>query len=135
MNYTIPENAIIQSIDGDYSYQQSKHTPLEGLHIQTDKGSIILAIDMEGQCCEAFGALFLETPDNTSHFIGATILNITDLEVDNTETHYSEEANETQLQITTTKGVLQYAVYNSHNGYYSHATFLQVIDYTENGYL
>ena len=126
MEYEIPTNAVIQSIDGEYT-----HKDMEGLRIITDKGSIKLLIDMDGQCCETFGALFLETPDNTDHFIGATINSITDLEVANPEFDDGDEGAETQLRITTSRGVLQYAVYNAHNGYYSHTTFLQVFDVTE----
>ena len=33
-----------------------------------------------------------------------------------------------QLRITTDKGVIQYAIYNEHNGYYSHGIIKQVFD-------
>ena len=131
MTYKIPENATVVSIDSDYIINQSVYTDLEGLKITTDKGDIILVIDKESQCCENFGGDFLETPDDIKKYIGAKLLSVED-----TNDHVlndSEESNETQLKIVTTKGVLQYAVYNEHNGYYSHGTFLQVFDYIEKG--
>lgn len=83
------------------------------------------------------GALFLETPDDPSKVVGAKIISITDIQIPNYATaEYALDAgDETQLQIKTTKGIIQYAVYNSHNGYYSHAAFTQVFDTKEETYL
>ena len=131
MTYKIPENATIVSIDSDYIINQSVYTDLEGLKITTDKGDIMLVIDKESQCCESFGGDFLETPDDITKYIGAKLLSVED--TNDHALNDSEESNETQLKIVTTKGVLQYAVYNEHNGYYSHGTFLQVFDHIEKG--
>lgn len=126
MKYQIPENAIILSIkedtvEDDYSY--------EGLIIETDKGMIKLAISDSQYCCEHFGALFFETPDDTDQFIGARILSIEDISIKRDD--YIKEHQETQLRITTDKGVIQYAIYNSHNGYYAHSTLKQVFESIE----
>jgi hypothetical protein len=137
MNYPIPKDAKIISINSDYS-QSGNYNNLEGLHIVTDKGDIKILISDGQCCCEDAGSKFLETPDNIEKFIGSTILKIEDICVGLTaaEDDYGFDAGgETQLKVTTTKGVLQYAVYNSHNGYYSHATFVQVFDKIEEDYL
>lgn len=79
-------------------------------------------------------ALFLETPDNTDKFIGAKVVKVEDICIGLTadETGYGfDKGSESQLKITTDKGTLQYAVYNSHNGYYSHSTFIQVFENIE----
>jgi hypothetical protein len=133
MTYKIPENATIVAIDSAYATNQHKYTTLDGLKITTDKGDIILVMDQESQCCEHFGANFLETPDDITKYIGAKLLSVED--TTDSLLYDSEYSNETQLKIVTTKGVLQYAVYNDHNGYYSHSTFLQVFDHTEEGRL
>lgn len=136
MDFKIPENATITAINGDYQ-EKVGYSYMAGLLITTDKGSIKLLIEDESSCCEQWGHLFLETPDNDQKIVGAKILSISDIEIPNTDiSKYDlEDGNETQLQIKTTKGTIQYAVYNSHNGYYSHAVFRQVFDDTFETYL
>lgn len=130
MTYEIPENAKIISINSEYSEGGRYENDLYGLHIATNMGDIKLLIDPNSNCCEDYGCLFLETPDDISRFVGAKILEISDVTTGNYKEDY-ECGGETQLKIVTNKGVLQYAVYNDHNGYYSHATFLQVFGFTE----
>lgn len=133
MQYEIPSGATILAINSSFICKKSNRESLEGLLITTDKGDIKLLIDNNGQCCENFGGDFLETPDDIEKYIGAKIIAIEDT---NTKLlNESEESNETQLKIITNRGVLQYAVYNEHNGYYSHVTFLQVFETVESGSL
>ena len=140
MKYKIPDNSIILSIkedviidspsewDEEYEGQTIEY---EGLIIETDKGSIKLVIDMKSQCCENSGALFFDTPDDVSSFIGATIFEIEDIDIKRED--YMDY--ETQLRILTSRGIIQYAIYNQHNGYYSHATIIQVFDSVEHSSL
>ncbi len=133
MKYQIPENAMILSIDSNY-IENASYDNWEGLYITTDKGDIKILISDGQCCCEDAGSKFLETPDNIEKFIGSTILKIEDICVGLTaaEGDYGfDSGGETQLKVTTTRGVLQYAVYNAHNGYYSHATFVQVFEQIE----
>jgi len=126
MKYKIPKNAKIISIKedsiGDTSAGYKKD--YEGLVIETDKGNIKLVITNCQNCCENWGNLFFETPDNISKFIGATILEVQDIDIKRD----IDIDNETQLRIKTDKGIIQYAIYNEHNGYYSHGTIKQVFD-------
>lgn len=133
MLYKIPNNAKILSIKEDTIVDNSRgwSESYEGLIIETDKGRIKLVISARQSCCEHWGALFFETPDDISQFIGAEILQIEDIDIKREE----DISNETQLRITTDKGIIQYAIYNEHNGYYSHGTILQVFDCIENGCL
>jgi len=134
MTYDIPENAKILSITGDYETVGSDGEDLVGLKIETNKGDIKLLISSYQSCCENWEALFLETPDDLSKVIGAKLISVSDLEIETNEYDSdSDELRETQLRVTTTKGIIQFAVYNEHNGYYSHATFLQVFDMKEHG--
>lgn len=133
MSYEIPKDSIIESINADFTSDGQT-----GLYIESTKGDIKLMIDDGQCCCEDFGNLFFETPDDIDKFIGAKILSVENIEVPNTSymSEYGlDEGGETQLKITTNKGVLQYAVYNAHNGYYSHASIQQVFDKTEETYL
>lgn len=131
MKYNIPENATILSITDNYS-KECRYYNLTGLKIETDKGNIELLISDNQCCCENWDALFLETPDDLSKIIGAKLIEVSDIEINTQE--YDQNScglNETQLRVVTTKGIIQFAVYNEHNGYYSHATFLQVFDINE----
>jgi hypothetical protein len=141
MKYKIPDNAKILSINPDYE-EIVDNVKLTGLLLVTDKGNIKLLISAKQNCCEKWGALFLDTPDDITQFIDATVINIEDicagLKICNELNICNDidiECSETQLRITTTKGILQFAVYNSHNGSYNHATLLQVFDLQEESYL
>ena len=129
MRYEIPKNAKILSIKEDTIIDNSNgyDSWYEGLIIETDKGDIKLIITNSQSCCEHWGALFFETPDDISQFIGAEIIQIEDIDIKREE--FID--NETQLRITTDNGVIQYAIYNEHNGYYAHGTILQVFDHIE----
>lgn len=129
MIYEIPKNAKILSIKEDTIIANSDgyDSWYEGLIIETDKGIIKLIITNGQCCCEHWGTLFFETPDDISQFIGAEIIQIEDINIKREE--FID--NETQLRITTDKGIIQYAIYNEHDGYYGHGTILQVFDYIE----
>jgi hypothetical protein len=131
-------NAIIVNIDGEYE-DEFDYAKMIGLKIDTSKGTIKLMISNSQSCCEDYNALFFETPDDIKKFIGSKIIDIKSVEIDNDNDSNAEYGlncgGETQLKISTTKGVLQYAVYNSHNGYYSHARILQIIDDVDLEYL
>ena len=126
MKYKIPKNAKIISIKEDSITDTANGyiQEYEGLVIETDKGNIKLVITNGQNCCENWGNLFFETPDNISKFIGAKILEVQDIDIKRD----TDVNNETQLRITTNKGAIQYAIYNEHNGYYSHGTIKQVFD-------
>lgn len=126
MVYEIPDNSKIISIKEDGIFTKYSDS-YEGLVIETNNGKICLVISDSQSCCENFGSLFFETPDDISIFVGATILSIEDISIQRED----ETENETQLRITTDKGVIQYAIYNEHNGYYSHGTITQVFDYSD----
>lgn len=129
MTYEIPKNAVILEINSEYTQGDTdSDDPLYGLHIRTDNGDIKLLINPDSNCCEDYGCEFLETPDDISKFIGAKIIEVSDIATVNYKEDY-DCGGETQLKIVTNRGVLQYAVYNDHNGYYSHATFTQVFEH------
>jgi len=133
MEYRIPENAVILEIQPDYEERQG-YNNLIGLCIKTDEGDVKILISDGQACCEDYGYLFLETPDDINKFIGARIVKIEDVCIGlsaDTSGYGFDCGGETQLKVTTTKGVLHFAVYNSHNGYYGHATFVQVFNTVE----
>lgn len=105
----------------------------DGYKIVTDQQEITLLISNGQDCCEDWG--YLLTEDEADKYIGAELLGIelTDLNRTNhTFADWREEGydgpNNISLDagdvmfvdIKTSKGTLQFAAYNGHNGYYGH---------------
>ena len=99
--------------------------------IVTDSARYVVEIDDDQHCCEVFGGYIIceDAPDS---FVGTKLLKIylTDTSLN---TMVVKEINEIQnyydscwyhniqfVNIQTTRGLLQFVVYNCHNGYYGH---------------
>lgn len=99
-----------------------------GYEVVTDKQTIEIKIDNSHQCCETWG--FFSTNDNISDFIGADLYDVylTDgqytkvLDEDGDELYGAETMF---ITLNTSRGPLQLAVYNDHNGYYGHTAFVK----------
>jgi len=112
----------------DYGYY-------DGYQIVTEKQTIKLGICNSQSCCENWGYFMSE--DNLSDFVDAEFikLEITDTclntkKLDDEDLHY---ANTMFVNIFTSKGMLQFVAYNSHNGYYGHEAviFSDELNHTE----
>ena len=94
-----------------------------GYAITTDKQVVKLLIDDNQQCCESSGYFFTE--DKIEDFIGAYLVNvsITDtlLNTKKLDEIESDETSTMFVNIETSKGLLQFVAYNTHNGYYGHS--------------
>ena len=95
-----------------------------------DTGLIELAISNERECCEKWGMFISE--DNIHDFIGAQINNVTivDESLKNYDIPIIHRGDDriiytTFVNIDTSAGLLQLAVYNMHNGYYGHEVTLK----------
>lgn len=139
MKYKIPKNAIIESIKEtniDLSKGEIKgfnEGNYKGLKIETTEGNLFFLIDNFSEEWESFGAAFFDTPDSPDKFIGSKILEIEKLEirVDGPAWFNKEikDVYEDQFRIVTSKGVLQYALYDDWGGHYTHASIVQIFDY------
>lgn len=96
----------------------------DGYRIKTDKHEFNILIDNGQCCCESWGYFYLN--DDEQEFVGSELLevNLTDKALNKQkveESDYYEDCGGIQLvDFVTDKGVLQFAVYNAHNGYYGH---------------
>lgn len=97
----------------------------EGYVVTTDKQVIRMGIDGDPQCCEVWGHFASE--DDFDQFIGAELLriNLVDQALRVYELKESEYACLMFVNLETDRGVLQFVVYNDHNGYYSHQAFVE----------
>lgn len=96
------------------------------LIVNTDNCCYTAEIDTSRNCCEVYGG-YIICEDDISSFIGASLLRIslTDTELNS---HVVKKINAIPrdfhniqfINFETSKGVLQFVVYNCHNGYYGH---------------
>ncbi len=98
-----------------------------GYKITTDKQVVSVLIDNVGGCCEDWG--FITTEDSIQDFVGTELfgLEIVDtdyknhpLTIDNNQFD-SCDMNACFVDLLTSRGRLQFVLYNEHNGYYGHA--------------
>lgn len=101
----------------------------EGIKIETETERILFLIDSYRQCCENFGK-YLSTPEDLKEYIGAEYLGYSNdsKELPIVEEVFGEKFETMFLNIHTSKGTIDFAVYNRHNGYYSHAVILKITD-------
>lgn len=99
----------------------------EGFKIKTNKREIYILVSNGSSCCENWGHIASE--DDTKSFIGAEIIKYRC--VDNADYKDCELTKKNAgeyvdvydcafIDLETSRGTLQFAVYNSHNGYYGH---------------
>lgn len=110
----------------------------EGYEIITDKQIIQLGIYSGQPCCENYG--YLMSNDSTDEFIGATLkgVSLTDIALNNSiwKNMPDEDYTDTMfVNIETSKGLLQFVAYNSHNGYYGHSVIVKSTQLTHNDIL
>lgn len=122
---------IIKSIEQFSEKTLGDWCKFDGYKISTTKGSIEIGIDNQQGCCENWG--YISSSDNLKDFYGAEIIevkytqNINEL-LKTTEMQLDEQCCELDqvyfITIETSKGTLQFAVYNEHNGYYGHSCYV-----------
>lgn len=118
---------IISISEAFFKPDVKSYQPYEGWEIHTSKQVIRIGISSGQSCCEQFGCII--TNDDTNDFIGATIRNvsITDTALNNKkidELEYLDSGGAMFVNVETNKGLLQFAAYNNHNGYYGHTAVL-----------
>lgn len=95
----------------------------DGYRLKTDKHEFNILIDNGQSCCENWG--YFSSEDDFESFIGKELLEVkvtdTALNQKKAEETYVDEDQIQFIDFKFTDGsVLQFAVYNEHNGYYGH---------------
>lgn len=131
---------VIES-DVDFEVDTTKYNrdcytrQFNGVHITLDNGKdIYFGIGNEQQCCEYWN--YLEPKDDMKDFIGAEVLEIKEVKVNTLSTAMHSQLMESTdnldldagdyqaVQVITSKGILEFVVYNAHTGFYAHDTIL-----------
>jgi len=119
---SISEETFSTSVHG---YRQS----YDGYIIKTDEKEIKFGVDNSQCCCESWG--YICSDDNFDDYVGSEFIgvNITDTDFN---TVMVDDIGSLDcgdcifMTLNTSKGSVQFAVYNSHNGYYGHTALLIV---------
>lgn len=118
----------IEEVYGVSPYKSSKN--FDGYKIETEDEEIYFVIENCQNCCECWG--YLSTSENLEDYIGADYLgyeeNVCKVLADQVKEDYVDEDEMQFLNINTSNGVIDFAVYNSHNGYYSHTVILKIVN-------
>lgn len=109
---------------------ESSWSSVAGFEVVTTRQRIKLYIDNSSSCCESWGYFWCN--DKPDDFIGAKLLgvSVTDTAL-NTKKIEAEGADSRDeggimfVNLETSKGVLQFVAYNSHNGYYGHSATVE----------
>lgn len=104
-----------------------------GYIVNTEKHRIQLLIENTQSCCENWG--YMTSEDNPSDFVGAQFIDLKIVDdshkvIDFDDWEYLDEGKAVFINMETDKGVLQFVLYNSHNGYYGHDCRIVVDDKT-----
>ena len=117
----------------DFRDKENDWSVYDGYKIITDKQEIFFGISNGQSCCENWG--YFSTPDDFKEFIGTGLLEVkvvdTGLNTAKLEELYLDEGQIMFVTFETTNGTLQFAAYNSHNGYYGHTAILRSIQLNE----
>lgn len=132
-----PVERILSITDTTFDVKDRKSSyvqTFEGFVIKTDKQTIKIGVSNSQDCCERFGHLM--TNDNSKEFIGAKLLKVVkvDKALNNKVLPDIESLDEGEamfINLETSKGLLQFVVYNSHNGYYGHSAVVISKQYKE----
>ena len=96
---------------------------MDGYRIYTNNQEIFLGIYNTTDCCENWG--YMTSEDSFEGFIGSTLLDIKEVDSAYNVTSFKETSIDSGdamfINIETSKGVLQFVLYNEHNGYYGHS--------------
>ncbi len=113
----------------------------EGFVIVTNKQEIEILIDSYQACCEKWG--YITSEDDFEDYIGSELLEISladdalqstilKLAADGVSSEYTDCMF---INVNTSKGLLQFTLYNSHNGYYFHRATIRSTQLTADTHL
>lgn len=111
-------------------------THYTGVDITLDNGRHVkFGISDEQHCCERWD--YLHPADDYSEYIGAEYLGLREIDTwpEFVCDQHEDESGFQAIEVMTSKGPLQFVVYNDHNGYYSHDVITVEGDKVEVNYL
>lgn len=126
-------NKILSIKEMDYDvFEEGVEQNYIGYRIKACYTEVNILIDAERSCCEKFG--YMASEDNLEYFIGAEIISVSVVSKGNKKLVSALKSLEDDnhkfeaefVEFKTSKGIFQIAVYNAHNGYYSHNIIISI---------
>ncbi len=112
---------------------------MSGYDVVTTEGTISMRIDNFQSCCEDWGYMMSE--DNLEQFKQSDLLKVEVVNRDRVKQTFIDNMLKNDVPIDsldeggvmfinfeTSKGLLQFVVYNAHNGYYGHDVKITLLD-------
>lgn len=127
----------IVSVEPEARFKGQYNSDMDGVLIKLDDGrEIKFGIDDGQSCCEAWGYLY--SVDDPKDYIGAVYMGLEEMDnwpktievpgecksYNNPNEIDCDGGGYQSLVVRTSKGPMEFVVYNSHNGYYAHGTIL-----------
>lgn len=117
-------------IMGSLNYLCGIGISFDGYEIKTENATYRILIENEQNCCESWG--YFSSDDNFDDYIGKELVDVslTDTALNKEKLNDSGwyDGDEGGIQFVDFKfsdgSVLQFAVYNAHNGYYGHSIYV-----------
>lgn len=99
----------------------------DGFQVITTDTTYFILIDNDQHCCEDYGYICSE--DDLDYFVSAELyaVKLTDIGLNErmlSKCEYLDCGGIVFVDFITSKGTLQFAVYNGHNGYYGHSIII-----------
>ena len=125
-------NEIIEKIEElenfDFLKTNKPYNQFDGFKIKTNLQEIFLLIKNDQYCCEEWGYIMSE--DNIEEFIGSELYTV---RIANKALKTYEVLGDFQdeaifINLETSNGILQFVIYNHHNGYYGHTVIIKSIN-------
>ena len=107
-----------------------------GCWVRTNLQTIEMSIDNGQSCCERWG--YFWSNDNVEEFIGAELLSVEIVDKSlNMKLFVANVDDEDAIfiNLNTSNGILQFTIYNQHNGYYGHRVNIYSKQLTHEGTL
>lgn len=106
----------------------------DGYKITTDAQEIFILVSNGQSCCEQYG--YVSSEDELQSFVGSELSDVKVVDTAINEKMLEVGGNLYEgdimfVNLETNKGTLQFAVYNSHNGYYGHSGIVESIQVTK----
>lgn len=123
------ENGSQLGIVGMINYLSGVGISFDGYEVKTENATYRILIENEQNCCESWG--YFSSDDNYEDFIGKDLVDVslTDTALNQQKVQesgwYDDEGGIQFVDFKFSDGsVLQFAVYNAHNGYYGHSIYV-----------
>lgn len=112
-----------------------------GFQVTTDRREFFILLEDGAQCCERWGTIISE--DDPQQFVGADLQEayLTNSQLKDgmiqpfiyyqDDDRYGRNLNLLFVNFVTSKGTLQFVLYNAHNGYYGHLAQVYYIENTQ----